>query len=345
MRLNSLRAAFVLLLPFAAGCGNDATTPVVPPPPPPPPLLQDGLWTVSGNPSAILRLDPTQLTDTGQRVPATIVTTPSAGLTMLAGVAFDAAGNLWVASDDDSLLLAFDPDALASSGTKLARTVIRPTRGSLSGPIGVAFDSLQRLWVVNHQSATLVRYDPAQLAAGGAQTPAVVLSLPGSPVAIAFDAAGSLWVSDNQFHVIYRYTAAQLAVSGSPAPAFVLTAADSLVNPTGIAFDAAGNLWVANNGRSNLLAFTPAQLAGTGPLEPNVVIHSNAGSLSIPLGVAFEQDGSLWVVGGTGVLVKFAPASLGASGAPVPSVRLRISGRVLFWSVALWPKPTGLPLN
>src|SRR5438309_1442945 len=247
MRLNSLRAAFVLLLPLAAGCGNDATTPTVPPPPPPPPLLQDGLWTVSGSPSAILRLDPTQLTDTGQRVPAPIVTTPSAGLTPLAGV--------------------------------------------------------------------------------------------------AFDGAGSLWVSDNQFHVIYRYTAAQLAVSGSPPPAFVLTAADSLVNPTGIAFDAAGNLWVANNGRSNLLAFTPAQLAGTGPLEPSVVIHSNAASLSIPLGLAFEEDGSLWVVGGTGVLVKFAPASLGTTGAPVPSVRLRISGRVLFWSVALWPKPRGLPLN
>src|SRR2546430_4804710 len=100
MRLNNLRAAFVLLLPFAAGCGNDATTPTVPPPPPPPPLLQDGLWTVSGNPSAILRLDPTQLTDTGQRVPATIITTPSAGLTMLAGVAFDAVGNLWVRSEE-----------------------------------------------------------------------------------------------------------------------------------------------------------------------------------------------------------------------------------------------------
>ena len=292
MRLNGLQAAFVLLLPLGAGCGNDAATPTVPPPPP---LLQDGLWTVSGSPSAILRLDPTQLTDTGQRVPATIVTTPSAGLTMLAGVAFDAVGNLWVASDADSLLLAFDPGALASSGTKVARTVIRPRRGSLSGPIGLAFDSQQRLWVVNHQSATLVRYDPAQLAAGGAQTPAVVLSLPGSPVAIAFDAAG--------------------------------------------------DLWVANNGRSNLLAFTPAQLAGTGPLEPNVVIHSNAGSLSIPLGLAFEEDGSLWVVGGTGVLVKFAPASLGGSGTPVPSVRLRISGRVLFWSAALWPKPAGLPLQ
>ncbi len=164
-------------------------------------------------------------------------------------------------------------------------------------------------------------------------------------MAIAFDGAGSLWVSDNQLHVIYEYTAGQLAASGSPTPAFVLTAADSFVNPTGVAFDGAGNLWVANNGRSNLLAFTPAQLAGAGPLEPNVVITSSAGALGIPIGLAFEQDGSLWVVGGTGVLAKFAPAGLGASGAVAPSVRLKVSGHVLFWSAALWPKPTGLPLN
>jgi len=263
------------------------------------------------------------MTDTGQRDAATTVTTPSAGLNTLVGVAFDAAGNLWVASEDDSLLLAFAPGALASSGTKAARTVITPRLGSLSGPIGLAFDSQQRLWVVNNQSAKLVRFDAAQLAAGGAQAPAVVLSLPGSPVSIAFDAAGSLWVSDNQFHVIYRYAAAQLAASGSPPPAFVLTAADSLVNPTGLAFDAAGNLWVVNNGRSNVVAFTPDQLAGNGPLAPHVVISSSAGSLSIPIGLAFEEDGSLWVVGGTGVLTKFAPASLGASGAPAPIARLK----------------------
>ena len=349
MRLIVLKATAVLLLAVAAACGTDAASPMVPPPPPPPPppptSAQDGLWVVSGNPPAILRLDPTQLTDTGQRVPATIVTTPSAGLTTLAGVAFDAAGNLWVASDDDSLLLAFAPGALASSGTKAASRVITPTRGSLSGPIGLAFDSQQRLWVVNHLSATVVRFDPAQLAAGGVQTPALVLSVPGTPVAIAFDGAGSLWVSDNQLRVIYKYTAAQLAASGSPRPAFVLTAADSFVNPTGVAFDGAGNLWVANNGRSNLLGFTPAQLAGAGPLEPNVVITSSAGALSIPIGLAFEEDGSLWVVGGTGVLAKFAAASLGASGVATPSARLKVSGHVLFWSGALWPKPTGLPLN
>src|SRR6266487_2760609 len=342
MRLTVLQATSVLLLLCVAGCGNDATTPI---PPLPDPLLQDGLWTVSGSPSAILRLAPTQLSDTGARDPATTLTTPSALLHTLAGVAFDAAGNLWIASEDDSLLLAFAPAALAGSGRRAASTVITPTRGSLSGPIGLAFDPQQRLWVVNNQSATLVRFDTAQLAAGGAQAPAVVLSLPGSPVAIAFDAAGSLWVSDNQFHVIYKYTADELAASGSPPPAFVLTAADSLVNPTGLAFDAAGNLWVVNNGRSSLVAFTPAQLAGSGPLGPHIVISSNRGSLTIPVGVAFEEDGSLWVVGGTGVLTRFAPASLSATGAPVPSARLKVSGHSLFWSLALWPKPAGLPLN
>lgn len=344
MRPTARQATLALLLPLAAACGDEATMAVVPPPPPPP-TTQDGLWVVSGSPASILRLDSAQLSDTGQRIPATILTTPSAGLKTLSGVAFDDAGTLWVASDDDSVLLGFAPAALASSGNKAATTVITRTRGSLSGPIGLAFDAHQRLWVVNHLNGTLVRYNQSQLAAGGAQVPAVTLSVPGNPVAIAFDAGGSLWVSDNDSRAIYKYTAAQLAASGAPRPAITLTVPDSLVNPTGIAFDAAGNLWIANNGRSNLLAFTPAQLAHGGAATAHIVIHSVAASLSIPIGLAFQEDGSLWVVGGTGVLSHFAAASLAATGAPVPSAQLKVSGHVLFWSVALWPKPTGLPLH
>jgi len=63
------------------------------------------------------------------------------------------------------------------------------------------------------------------------------------------------------------------------------------------------------------------------------------------VGLAFDGDGNLWVVGGGGVLTEFARASLGVTGAPVPSGRFQLAGYSLFWNVAFWPKPAGLPLN
>lgn len=342
MRRTCSPASLALLLLLSAGCGDAATKPNPTPTPAPGPSLQDGLWTVSGSPASLLRMSPEQLKGSGGRVPATELTTSSAGLFTLTGVAFDAAGILWIASQDDSLVLSFPAAALTGSGSRIPATEIFPFNGSLSGPSGLAFDARQRLWVVNSGNGTLVRFDAAQLAAGGAAAPAVVLTGPGNPTALAFDAAGSLWVSDNRAHTIVKYPAERLEVSGSPAPAIVLTEGNSLVNPAGLAFDAAGNLWVANSGAENLLAFSPAQQAGIGPAAPHLEIASTGSSLSIPVGLAFDGEGSLWVMGGGGALTRFAAASLAASGATAPSTRLDVSGHTLFWSLAFWPRPAGL---
>jgi sugar lactone lactonase YvrE len=335
------RAGFALLLAIVAACASDSTTATSPPPASP----QDGLWTASAGPSAILRLDSIPVSDTGGLDPVTTITTTSAWLYPRVAVAFDAAGDLWVASQEDSSLLAFAPTDLDGSGSRVAARVISSIGGSLSAPTGLAFDARHRLWVVNARSATVVRFDPAQLAAGGAQVPAVILSLPGTPATIAFDAAGALWVGDPEFHTIARFAASQLEASGSPPPVFRLTSADSLRNPSGIAFDAAGNLWVANTGGHNLLAFSPAQLAGTGSAGPPVMIGSNGGSLNNPVGLAFDAEGDLWVVGRTGTLARIASTSLGVTGTPAPGALLQINGHSLFWSLAFWPRPAGLPLN
>lgn len=337
MRSTFRQAAFPVLLALAGGCGGyDSTTPT--------PSVPDGLWTASGGPSAILRLAPAQLSGTGDRSPATAITTPSAGLFPIVGVAFDGSGTLWLASPVDSILLGFPPESLTTSGSRAAGTVIPSVRGSLSAPTGIAFDSRHRLWVANRENASLVRFDAAQLAAGGEQMPAVVPYGPGHPSALAFDAAGSLWVADNQFHTVARYTAAELE-AGAQGPLHVLTAANSLVNPAGLAFDASGNLWIANTGNATVVAFTPAQLAGTGSPAPHIVLTSTGGSLTFPTGLAFDNDGSLWVVGGDGALTKFTAASLAASGAPEPSVRLDIAGHSLLWSLAFWPLVRGVPVN
>ena len=342
MRRCLLAVTLAYLLPSAAGCANDATMPYSSGSPP---SAGDGLWTVSGSPSAILRLDPAQLGDTTPGDAATVITTTSANLNTLAAVAFDTAGALWVIGLDEPTLVALDPDALGSSGSRLARTTITPGAGSLKSPTALAFDSQQRLWVADF-TGTLNRFDVEQLATGGTQSPTVVLRIPGNPAAMAFDAAGALWVSDNGLNVISKYTPAQLAATGSPEPEVVLSAADlSLVNPAGLAFDASGNLWVANIGGRTIASFTPMQLSHSGSPAPNVQITTHGGSLAVPVGLAFDAGGSLWVVGGTGALTRYSRESLGASGAVVPTLRTQIPDRSLFWSIAFWPVPDGLPLG
>ncbi|HMG12521.1 MAG TPA: NHL repeat-containing protein [Gemmatimonadaceae bacterium] len=338
------QTTFVAAFTMALGCGYDSTTPYSPPTPDP--TIQEGLWTSSGSNPAVLRLAPSQLLTTGDRAPATAISTSSADLFDLNGVAFDDDGSMWVTSQNDSTLVAFAPARLSSSGSMEATTVIRSVAGSLSAPTSLAFDDQQALWVANSANGTIVKFDRGQLALGGALVPKVIISELGHPNALAFDAAGSLWASDGQKNKVFSYSRAQLATSGFLDPQVVISSsATSLASPTGIAFDAGGNLWVGNTGNQTVVSFTPAQLAATGTPVPHVVLSSNSGSLSIPTGLAFDSDGSLWVIGGAGALEKFPTASLGATGAPAASVRIGLPGYVIFWSVAFWPKPIGLPLN
>jgi sugar lactone lactonase YvrE len=244
------------------------------------------------------------------------------------------------------MLIAFPPATLARSGSAAAAIVISSTNGSLSAPRGLAFDKQHRLWVANSGNGTIVRFDPAQLTSSGSPVPSVIISGLGKPATLAFDAAGSLWLADAGRNKVASFGEDQLAASGFLAPRVVLSAkAASLASPAGIAFDADGNLWVGNIGNQTIVAFSPAQLGAGGTLDPHVVLSSNGGSLNIPAGLAFDSDGSLWVMGGTGALEKFPRAALNTTAAPSPSVRIGLTGYVLFWSVAFWPTPASLPLN
>jgi sugar lactone lactonase YvrE len=333
MRVSAIAVHAGLSALLVAGCETSVVGTV------PSPDLLPGLWTVSGEPAEIVRLD-VQLQGNGQLTPATTVTTTSGDLVALNAVAIAPDGTLWIANPEDSLLLAFAPAALATSGTRTATTVIEPYNRSLQAPIGLAFDAQHRLWVANQEGGTLVRYDAEQLAAGGAPAPAVTLSGAGHPTGLAFDAAGALWVSDNTASTIARYDAAQLVVSGSPLPAVVISrGGDCLVNPVGLAFDAAGTLWIANLGCGTVVGYDVAQLATTGTPRPRVILSARDFAFTQPVGLAFDADGALWVLGATGKLAQYPKASLATSGAPEPSAGFTLADHNLFWSLAFWPKP------
>lgn len=335
------QATFALAFTVVAGCGYDSSYSMAPPPPDP--AFEDGLWTVSAGSPAILHLAPTQLLTDGNRTPATSISTSSAQLSELNGIAFAADGTMWVTSQHDSTLLAFAPTSLARSGSADATILI--SSSALGAPTGLAFDKQHRLWVANLDHGTIVRFDSDQLAASGSPVPSVIIAGFGQPAALAFDAAGSLWVSDIRRNKIASFSEAQLSASGFVAPLVVIsTLGTTLRNPAGIAFDADGNLWVANASNQTVVAFTPAQLATTGSPAPHVVLSTNS-ALGNPVGLAFDTDGAMWVVGDADAVEKFPKTSLGATGAPAPSVRLTLANYTLFWNVAFWPKPSGLPLN
>lgn len=310
-----------------------------------PPASVNGLWMAAASNPALLRLDPSQFL-TGAQAPATAISTPSANLFELNGITFDTDGTMWVTSDNDSKLLAFAPASLSRSGSTPASIVITSNDGSLSRPSAIAFDRQHHLWVANFGNHTIVRFESSELARSGAAVSTLLIDTGVNPSSLAFDAAGNLWVASIQSNKIFSYNHVQQQTAGVTEPNIVIsTNGASLQHPSGMAFDAAGNLWVGSITNSRIDAFTPAQLAASGSPTPAVTISSNGTSLSGPVSLAFDGEGSLWVMEDGGTLDAFAGAALHASGTPAPALSLTVAGYSLFWDIAFWPKVTGLPIN
>lgn len=132
-----------------------------------------GMWVANNNDAALLELSAIQLRASGTRVPAETLATPLQGP---AGLALDPSGNMWVSTfrlgtNFDSLVM-YTPAARNTGGAP------SPSRVLFSTTIGDAedltFDSQGNLWVADNDSA-IMEFSAAQLAAGGTQTPAVLI--------------------------------------------------------------------------------------------------------------------------------------------------------------------------
>lgn len=343
-----MRASVALLLLIGAACTDITTAPVTPPviDPPTGSTFAEGLWTISGNPSEILRLGSPDLLVDGSRTPDTRLSTSGAGLFLLNSIAFDEAGTMWVASSDDAALLGFAANGEGPAGMITPSITIGSVNGSLTGPTGIAFARDGSLWVASFGSGKIVRYHKDQLKTSGFPEPSMVITGVPHPTGLAFDATGALWVTDHIESTVSRYVPGQLFSSGEKTPTVVLSSsAESLVNPSGIAFDSFNNMWIANTGSDAVVEFRPPQRASSGAPEPVVRLTAPGSSLGSPAGVAFDQIGNLWITGAAGIVSKFTIQDIAASGPAAPSVRVEVADHLLLWSIAFWPKPSGFPLN
>lgn len=201
-------------------------------------------------------------------------------LTPSGGLAFDSSGNLWVA-DSGNRVLEFAPpfsDNVNASIVLGQRNFRMTGNGTAAdrfhGVSYVTFDHEEDdLWVSDTWNNRLLEFQP--------------------PFFSGMDA--SVVIGQENFKA-----------------SFYNVTRNGLFDPGQVAFDLSGNLWVADGGNSRILEFQPPFTTGMNASlvlgEPDfnhrycqqgpfgVKTHcSNHSTLTYPSGVAFDQQGKLWV--------------------------------------------------
>ena len=156
--------------------------------------------------------------------PAGVVSTFASGFNDPVGLAFDAAGNLYVANVGNDTVSEVTPAGAVSTFAS-----------GFNDPNGLAFDAAGNLYVANIGNDTVSKVTPA----GVVSTFASGFN---DPDGLAFDAAGNLYVANDGNDTVSEVTPAGV----------VSTFASGFNGPDGLAFDAAGNLYVANDGNNTV---------------------------------------------------------------------------------------------
>ena len=268
----------------------------------------DGLiYTVAGNGQASYAGD--GLSATG------------ASLFRPAAVAFDAAGDLYIADSYNSRVRRVDPSGVIitfagngeSSGFGAEGGLAVLT--ALSDPSGIATDGSGNVYVADTGGHRVIRVDPegnlntvAGTGSPGYTGEGDISSLPqlDRPSGLAFDGDGNLYIADTLNHRIRMLTPGGVisTVGGTGTGGFSGDGGDALTadlnQPCTAAVDASRNLYIADSGNNRIRMVTPdgkiSTIAGTG----DGTYNGDEGpapeiALSNPCGLAVDGEGNLLV--------------------------------------------------
>jgi sugar lactone lactonase YvrE len=202
---------------------------------------------------------PTALTATGA---GPSLSTYASGLNFNQDLAFDAAGNLYVANQSGSNIIAITPQGKQSVYAS-----------GFTQPKGLAFDSHGNLFVSNQTADTI-----SEVPTGGG-TPHTFWSGHTNHTlgGVIVDQSDNVYVTDQSAGSIVKInTAGAASVFASGLGSY----------PRGLAFDSHGNLFVSIEGSGAVKEVTPAGAVST-------FVQSN--SIPDPAGLAFDSNGNLYV--------------------------------------------------
>jgi sugar lactone lactonase YvrE len=222
----------------------------------------------------------------------------ASGMNYPLGLAFNSAGDLFVANSANN--------AIPASGniTEITPGGTQSIFASGVDPQGIAFNSTGNLFQSDYRSGNIYEYTP-----GGVQsTFATGLSF---PLQMTFNSAGDLFVGAG-------YGSGNGYIEEITPNGISSIFASGLYFPNGLAFNSAGNLFESDLGTGNIYEFTPggARTTFASVASPNSLAFNNAGNLFVA-----NAAGSIIEITPGGTESTFATDSSGPTGLafqPVP---------------------------
>lgn len=241
-----------------------------------------------------------------------------------AGIAVDAAGNLYVTDFGNNLIRKITPagivSTLAGSGND-GNINAAGILASFNGPTGITIDASGNLFVADAGNNLIREVTSAGVVStiAGSDSTGFINGIDTSatffaPTGITVDGPGNLYVADAGNNAIRKITSGAVVDTFAANDTTLNSTVPTFKNPTGIAVDAAGNLYVANYLDNTILKVNPAAAisiyAGTG-LQGAANGSAGSATFYYPNSVALDKAGNLYVSDGVNNLIrKITPAGV-----------------------------------
>ena len=236
------------------------------------------------------------------------------------GITFDAAGNLYIADQNNNRVRIVNTagiiNTFAGNGTSgYSGDGGQATAAELYGPRGVTIDAAGNIYITDYENnrirvvntagiiRTIAGNGTGGYAGDGAAATAAELNY---PEGVACDASGNLYIADysnnririvNTNGIINTFSGnGTAAYSGDGGQA----SAAELYGPSGVGFDAAGNLYIADYMNARIRKVTTTGIISTCAGDGTGGFSGDGGNaisaeLHWPIGLVYNTDGDLYI--------------------------------------------------
>jgi sugar lactone lactonase YvrE len=253
-----------------------------------------------------------------QTAPANNVQATAASLAAPAQVAYDTAGNLYIADLNDNVIRKVD---LAGIVTTVAGTGEQgfsgdggpATSAQLDSPAGVAVDTSGNIYIADTHnqrirkvsSGTITTVAGTGTAGFSGDDGLATSAMLSSPTALAVDSSGNLYIADTDNHRIRKLSGTTITtVAGDGEQGFsgdgAAATAAAIDSPGGVAVDASGLIYIGDTHNQRVRVVSAAGIITTLAGNGNKTFGGDSGpgtsaSLARPRGLSVDAQGNIYV--------------------------------------------------